>query len=51
MKGIVSALRTMLTLPPVWLALLAVGAAIATSGWQPVMDILRFAAWRLGLAI
>jgi len=50
MKGITSALRAMLALPPVWLALLAVAAAMATSGWQPVMDILHFAAWRLGLA-
>ena len=50
MKGIVCALRTIFTLPPVWLALVAVAAAMATSGWQPVMDILRFAAWRLGLA-
>ena len=51
MKGIGSALRTLLALPPVWLALLAVTAALATSGWQPVIDILRFAAWRLGLPV
>jgi hypothetical protein len=49
MKGIGSALRTVLALPPVWLALLAAAAAMATTGWQPVIDILRFAAWRMGL--
>ncbi len=49
MKGISSALRMVLALPAVWLALLAAAAAMATTGWQPVMDIVRFALWRMGL--
>jgi len=49
MKGIASALRTVLVLPPVWLALLAVTAAVVANGWQPLMDIVNFAVWRLGL--
>lgn len=45
MRGLASAMRTMLILPPVWLALLALLAAIATN--DPVMDVLRYAAQRL----
>jgi len=48
MKKTVSVLQALMTLPPVWLALLAVTAAALTN--EPVMDILRYALWRLGLA-
>jgi ABC-type dipeptide/oligopeptide/nickel transport system permease component len=51
MRGINFALRVVLAMPPVWVALLAVTVAFAASGWQPVLDILRFAAWRLGLTV
>jgi len=37
----------MFALPPVWLAPAAVAAAAVTN--ETVMDILHFAAWRLGL--
>jgi hypothetical protein len=37
----------MLYLPPVWLAVLALGAAFAFNGWEPFVDILAYAVQRL----
>jgi hypothetical protein len=42
-----TAIRTLFLLPPVWVTLVVVGAAFATSGWAPFVDIARYAIERL----
>jgi hypothetical protein len=47
MKSLGSAIKMLLCLPPVWLAILAAGAAFAFNGWEPFVDIAAYAVQRL----
>ena len=47
MNRVGAALRTILCLPPVWIALIASVLAVAFNGWEPVLDIARYAVERL----
>jgi hypothetical protein len=47
MKTLGSAIKLLLCLPPVWLAILAIGTAFAFNGWEPFVDIAAYAVQRL----
>ena len=47
MGHIISAIRLMLRLPPVWVATLALGWAIWINGQEPLVDIFLYAVQRL----
>ena len=47
MKSLGSAIKMLLCLPPVWLAILAAGAAFAFNRWEPFVDIAAYAVQRL----
>jgi len=42
-----SAIRMVFFIPPVWIALAVMVAAILINGWEPGIDIARYAAMRL----
>ena len=47
MSRIKLAIRLMLFLPPVWIALMVMALAIVTNGWEPGVDIANYAVTRL----
>ena len=47
MNRLMSAIRLVFYLPPVWIGLVAIGLAIAANGRQPLVDIVLYALWRL----
>ena len=47
MSCIVSAIRLMFSLPPVWITLVVTGVAVAVNGWEPFVDIALYAVERL----
>ncbi len=47
MSRISLAIRLMLFLPPVWIALAVTIAAILINGWEPGVDIANYAVTRL----
>lgn len=47
MNRLGSAVRLMLYLPQVWIAIAATGVAVLANGWEPFVDIAVYAVWRL----
>ncbi|MFQ6100489.1 MAG: hypothetical protein ACE5OS_04560 [Anaerolineae bacterium] len=47
MKSLGPAIRLMLCLPPVWIALVTAGIVVAVNGWEPCVDIALYAVQRL----
>ena len=47
MSRIGLAIRLMFLLPPVWIVLAALALVIVTNGWEPGVDIARYAVERL----
>ena len=47
MNTIGSAIRLVMRLPQVWIALVVIGAAIVVNGQEPFVDILTYAIQRL----
>jgi hypothetical protein len=50
MNRLGSAIRLVFCLPPVWIALVAVAAAVVFNGWEPFVDIVLYAIQRLFLS-
>ncbi len=47
MNRLGSAIRLMLYLPPVWIALTVTGWVVVVNGWEPFVDIALYAIQRL----
>ena len=47
MIRLVSAMGSMLRLPQTWLLMMGMGLIVMSIGWQPFIDIVLYAAWRL----